>query len=810
MAMFWKDPLPTDPTPIRGSRWSPAPKERMEALIPPGWQWAGNWKCEDWDHASAFPSFLKRSREPLYEWKLGKDCRRRRWYRSRVLAPPGPAAGTMGGSGVGEASAISGAPPTPPPPGFRWLHTHKAPPEGSPSPLLTSSSSSSSSSKTTTNTLSSGYPLGVASSLLPSSSSSYHHQSQSPAAIAFPFTPNSSILRMRLGAGPWSEGIACNPRGTPALTNPAVSLRLEGDTTDSTTVGGCSWCPGVVPGYDITVVVEMCPPPLTHTARVCVFPTHTLVNSTGGGLWWRQAGALSGGGGGGGGGGPIAHPPVYLFPYSSTPIYFPQASSPPLLQLSPISTRGAWSPPIPLTLPRKAQSSLSFPLCIPVKLSATAGGGGGGYFQETHAGVAPLGLVTVACRLRKGVGGGATSTLIISQETHPAEPIRPPLHFSSGSQSLLRAELAVDDMARRFGAGLGSGRGRTPPPPPPQPVGRDPPQQFQLFTPSPPVPQLLTRPLLSLSNHSSFTLVLSHFSPRPRDALGAELTGGVGSSLRGDQPLGSAFATGLTFSSPGEVTIVGLPDCLPLWEEKEGGRDLDVRALDISKSGQFRVGASVRVSTSKLESKYCLGWSPQAAAAGGGGVLLSVRLVAGCTQLIAVNDDLVGGGATGGGAGGGGGGEQWASKQAELLADAIMYGEVGKDAVGAAIDRIERGHSGWIYHPDRLLLSRNTGVGVEERVVAAFQCVCVNQPSGTAPPPPPSPAPVTHTPKPLRSRLWTTSFIFVSGRFSNRATKLLLCTIHSSFIFYPHMLLRPTLTPHPTQPPPPPPPPPPP
>ena len=529
----------------------PLTREDVSSRLPRGWTWAGAWAPGPWDHSARFRNFRTPSHRFHGERRARDTVRRRRWTRLRVR------------SGAAQPSAVQ---PAASPLEALWGEAYSPPAAAAAVALLSARAP----------------PLAESESAAEEEASFGGGQPPLPVAFA------------RVLAGEWGAAIdvgALLPTsssggggGVLFLHGSAVSGGggdLSPLARSAVAAARAPDCPlalpaGRRPRFDLAVDAARLPPPFARSVAVSLRPALTLVNATGGPLSWRQAAGRG-----------SSLPEHTIGPGTTAPMWLceapagmPAASAPPpRVQFSPAAACGAWSPPVDLTLPVLLPGGASggsearrVPVVIAAPLPgeppfvrslqhAGAAGGGGSGSGGGSLGRTPLRALVIGVTVRRdpaAPAGSAALLAVVSLQTPPATPLRPPPSVVSGSakERELVARAWAGDLDRAAPAAAGAA-----------------PASAGAATAAHP-------PFITLVNHSRFVVAWRQRGARAFTAQGdpylpgaardaeAQLGGllalppapGATLTAPGDDTLGIALAGATFFAPPHSVSAVGLVD----------------------------------------------------------------------------------------------------------------------------------------------------------------------------------------------------------------------------------------------------------
>jgi len=565
----WGDPLPTE-----RKRWSDDEGKREirresiddEMSRTPGWKWMNEWTCGPWDYeAYSFDRFKTASTGGGHnferDFKPGHIVRRRLWQRRRERDHIKP----IISSTVASSAAIAGTIPH----ALDSIRTRLA-----------------------------GDPLGLRQSELGLQTGTFIGTipaiSQDSIVL---LNPQDRLLFMRLGMGPWSHQFDINGNGE------AQSIFVIGETERVTGYRG-NECEST-PGYFLSVSYEEAPSPfhlLSH--YVVILPKVVIANATPEPLRYRQPGHItfrqtSE---------PDCNTEITIPPLSYAPLWFTNTWANHELLFSPECAKGGWSPPVPVAPPSDGSPAKDWPVKISIPGAPT-------YAMSDDGSITAIGTVVagVSVRIHPDVPQG--SLIVVTLQTHPCAPIRPPLEIISSTSNTD----AINFFSKSLGADvLLSEKYRTAPS-----------ESATKWAP------IVSRPFFAFVNHSSCIL-------RFRQSGGVACYNWRGSRMGADEmngyddvrSLGPKFSKSFSFVQPGRVVTAGVSDA-------QVSRVLfEVGAANSSHDSTVVFGSPVDVDVSIFESPLIIR-APPSARGHAMAVLLKVCLYGATRKIVAYDFDPV-------------------------------------------------------------------------------------------------------------------------------------------------------------------------
>lgn len=629
----WGSPMPTErPHWSNEAGTKSLTREDIDSSMAanPSWRWVGAWTAGPWDYESVgFDRFLHADHGGRHhfnpEYRGGDIVRRRKWYRVREQVPAGRSdTGSKAVAGAATASALvnSALSRLGVPHGYQPV----GPAGGGKLPQL-----------------STGTPLGASQSV--------------PADSIVVFSPSEGLLFMRIGSGKWTPGRPVD--GTEGVEGFHVEgPRERGYAPNGAEVEVCS-------GYDLIMIRERAPAPFQATRCISILPAYMVVNATPSSLFFRQAG-----------GGPMllaasepgAQPEVELPPLSYAPVWWTDGrwDAPKGIQFSPACAKGGWSPPISPFRPQ-GRPSVEIPVSITVPSQVP--------YVRTSVGVAALGSVVIGVSVRPCSGVPKSNTVIVTQQTHPAAPLRPPVYLLGSSAPAEEVNavamaygLDMDEQERwkkRSTAALAGGTSSSSAISGPAGGNNNATSALNISEEAR-MSVELTRPYIAFVNHSRCMLAFRQHNVRAYHCFGAAMSRETAEresmalnrlveSNKGvitSRSLGIAYARSRGFVPANSVVPVGLTD--PLSALESGKVLLQIRAMDMSTeqassssasgysssgrppvaaSGRSGFGPAALIDVSQIEQPIVLAASPDGRTC----VVLEVRLH-GNTRKIVVYD----------------------------------------------------------------------------------------------------------------------------------------------------------------------------
>lgn len=563
----WGDPLPTE-----RKRWSDDEGKREirresiddEMSRTPGWKWMNEWTCGPWDYeAYSFDRFRTESTGGGHnferDFKPGHIVRRRLWQRRRERDLNKPVISST----IASSAALVGTIP-------HALDSIRNRLAGDPLGLRQSDL---------------GLQTGTSIGTLPAISQD---------SIVL-LNPQDGLLFMRLGMGPWSRQFDINGN------EEAQSIFVVGETERATGFGG-NVCE-TTPGYFLSVSYEEAPSPfhlLSH--YIVILPKVVVANATTEPLRYRQPGhatfrQTSE---------PECNTEITMPPLSYAPLWFTNTWTNHELMFSPECARGGWSPPVPVAPPTDGSPSKDWPVKITIPGAPT-------YFTADDGSITAIGTVVagVSVRIHPDVPQG--SLIVVTLQTHPCAPIRPPLEIISSTSNTD----AINFFSKSLGADvLLAEKYRTAP----------------IESPTRWAP-VVSRPFIAIVNHSSCTL-------RFRQTGGVACYNWRGSRIGAEESgyndlrsLGPKFSKSFSFVQPGRVVAAGVSDA-------QVSRVLFEVGAASSSDSAVDFGTSVDIDMSIFESPLIIR-APPSARGHAKAVLLKVCLYGATRKIVAYDFDQV-------------------------------------------------------------------------------------------------------------------------------------------------------------------------